>query len=146
MIFRNFLAQMSRFSYWEADWVLAIKSKHFKGFPWNFLIPKILSLKSFDNFWDNFYFHFLSYIHLWRRSVVVKRQKIYKTFAQGFVYYMPKLCTNNRKMLDWEKRGKPVEKIKSIFRITKGQVTRKWKSLLHGNCRTIEISNKIFSK
>ena len=37
-----FLAQVSKFDFWVADWVRAVKSKHFRDFLKTSSFPKIL--------------------------------------------------------------------------------------------------------
>ena len=49
--FRNFLAQLWKFSSQVANWVLALNSKHFKSFLKVCSFPKIF--KSFCNWWGD---------------------------------------------------------------------------------------------
>ena len=45
--FSKFLAELSKFAFWVADWLLTIDSTHFKDFVEISQFTKIQSLKSF---------------------------------------------------------------------------------------------------
>ena len=57
--FAFFYQKTSKFGFWVDGWLFAIKPKHFRDFLEISKFPKILSLKSFGNSWDNSYIHFL---------------------------------------------------------------------------------------
>ena len=57
--FAIFYQKMSKFGFWLDDWLLAIKSKHLRDFLEVSYFPKVLSLNSFGNSWDNSWTDFL---------------------------------------------------------------------------------------
>ena len=57
--FVMFYRRTSKFEYSVLDWVLAIKSKHFRDFLEIFYFPKVLGLKSFGSSRGNSYTYFL---------------------------------------------------------------------------------------
>ena len=70
-----FLAQISEF---RTDWVLPIKSRHFRNFLEISQVFKILSLKLYGNLWGNSYINF----HFWWKQTVLKSEKVRKCFVE----------------------------------------------------------------
>ena len=55
LFFRSFLLVLNTFFFSEKDWVLGYNSINFWDFPDTSQLPKILSLKYFENSWRNSY-------------------------------------------------------------------------------------------
>ena len=55
--FWDFLAPLTKFSFWGTSWELCLNCKHFRNFPENFLFLKIPRLKTIGNLWDNSYIY-----------------------------------------------------------------------------------------
>ena len=58
LLFRVFWLLLPKFNFWKGDWVLGYVSTQIWDFPNISLFPKILSVKSFGNSWDNSYTKF----------------------------------------------------------------------------------------
>ena len=96
VFFRHFLAQMSKFVFCAADWVLTIKFKYFIDFLKIFLLPKILILNSWGNLWGNSYIHLLekvkkstnvlSKIIAWLPCILIT------CYVEISIYYILELC------------------------------------------------------
>ena len=57
--FAILVVKVSKFHFWANGWVLAIKCKHFRDFLQISALPKITSLKLFENSWCNTDIQFL---------------------------------------------------------------------------------------
>ena len=55
LFFKRFLLVLTKFSFWQEEWVLGYHSMKFRHLPDISLFPMILSYKSFDNSWGKSY-------------------------------------------------------------------------------------------
>ena len=74
-MFKSFFLVLTKFSFWRRDWPLGYHSMGFRHFPDASWFPKILSHKSFGNWWGNSYIPCLLVIIAHRFTCGKKKKK-----------------------------------------------------------------------
>ena len=82
---------LPKFNFWKGDWTLGYVSTQIWDFPNISLFPKILSLKSLSNSWDNSYaklcyMRYHALLYMWLIESLLKHCKVPKYCDQDWRY------------------------------------------------------------